>query len=156
MNSDTTKIVCRKCGGPHFTMKCGKEETIKPDEKVNIHHEKGNIHHEKGNIHHEKGNIHHKREDYHYKREDTNYKNNFKKRGYKVKMSNLPSNMLEEELLELLYDWGDLVRLKLLSYAESSCAYIEFISEEQRTYLIEALHRTPFEHQMITVEKLDD
>ena len=26
-NQSTNKIICRKCGGPHFTIKCGKEKT---------------------------------------------------------------------------------------------------------------------------------
>ena len=38
--------------------------------------------------------------------------------------------MTEEELMELLYEWGQVTRLTLLTYHDGCCAYIEFKNEE--------------------------
>jgi hypothetical protein len=116
------KIICRKCNGPHFTAKCGKEQTETIVDKQPTHVE-------------------------------SNY--NYKKNGFKVKISNLPSDLLQDELNELLIEWGDIIRCKLLNYVESSCAYVEFINDEQRSYFIDALDKTPFDHQIIKIDKLD-
>ena len=31
--NNENKILCRKCGGPHFTIKCGKEKKVDIDIK---------------------------------------------------------------------------------------------------------------------------
>ena len=73
---------------------------------------------------------------------------------HKVKMSNLPLDMTEEELNELLYDWGHVVRLRLLNYENNSTAYIEFKDKEPADYIVDALNKTPFEHIILDVERL--
>ena len=75
---------------------------------------------------------------------------------HKVKMSNLPVDMSEEELYELLYEWGHVVRMRLLNYESNSTAYIEFKDKEPADYIVEALDKTPFEHIMLDVERLYD
>ena len=75
---------------------------------------------------------------------------------HKVKMSNLPVDMSEEELYELLYEWGHVVRMRLLNYESNSTAYIEFKEKEPADYIVEALDKTPFEHIMLDVERLYD
>ena len=75
---------------------------------------------------------------------------------HKVKMSNLPPDMAEEELLELLYDWGNVIRMRVLNYNQNSTAYIEFKNQDEADYLVKALDKTPFEHIMISVERLYD
>ena len=75
---------------------------------------------------------------------------------HKVKMSNLPVDISEEELYELLYEWGHVVRMRLLNYESNSTAYIEFKDKEPADYIVEALDKTPFEHIMLDVERLYD
>jgi len=84
--------------------------------------------------------------------------NNFRERRplHKVRMSNLPQDMTEEELLELLYDWGNVIRMRVLNYNLNSTAYIEFKNQDEADYLVKALDKTPFEHIMINVERLYD
>lgn len=132
------KIVCRKCQGNHLTIKCGKEgpSVIEKTTQVESPREKPTI-----NINNKFNN---------------NRFGNSIKKLYKVKMTNLPVDFFEEELRDLLSDWGDLARLKVLNYEESSTAYIEFYKEDQIDYLIKALHKTPFDNRIIDLEKLLD
>jgi hypothetical protein len=74
---------------------------------------------------------------------------------YKIKISFLPIDMHEDELYSLLKDWGNIYKVKILNYDEYSNAYIEFLYEEQANYFVEALNKTPFEHEIITVQKVD-
>ena len=62
---------------------------------------------------------------------------------HKVKMSNLPVDMTEEELLELLYEWGRVIRLRLLNYDDNSTAYVEFKDETEAKYLVESEKEYP-------------
>jgi hypothetical protein len=64
--------------------------------------------------------------------------------------------MTEEELNDLLYDWGHVVRMRLLNYDSNSTAYIEFKDKEAADYIVEALNKTPFEHILLDVERLYD
>ena len=137
------KIVCRKCQGNHLTIKCGKEgpSVIEKTTQVESPREKPTI-----NINNRFTNNN--------KFDNNNRFNNTIRKLYKAKMTNLPIDIFEEELRDLLSDWGDLARLKVLNYEESSTAYIEFYKEDQIDYLIQALHKTPFDSRIIDLEKL--
>lgn len=76
------------------------------------------------------------------------------KKTYKVKISYLPIDIFEPELNNLLTNWGNICKVKLLNYNEYSNAYIDFYNEEEADYFVEALHKTPFEHEIISVEKI--
>lgn len=133
-NQATNKIICRKCGGPHFTIKCGKE---KKEEIIEV----------------EKNNS--------YKTEK--YNNNFEKKDrkqyfkttYRIKISDLPVDMTEEEMMELTSEWGHIVRLKVLNYNESSVAYVDFGYEDEADYFIKAIDKTPFELILISATRVD-
>jgi hypothetical protein len=79
----------------------------------------------------------------------------YKRQVNKVKIGSLPTDMTQEELSNLLYDWGNVTNIRVLNYDESSTAYVEFKDIKEVDYLVEALHRTPFDKMIITVEKLD-
>ena len=66
--------------------------------------------------------------------------------------------MTDDELNELLYDWGTIKHLRVLNYPENptSTAYVEFRFEDEVDYLIKALDKTPFDSRIITVEKLNE
>jgi len=82
----------------------------------------------------------------------------YNKKSYtvnKVRMGNLPLDVSEDELRNLLYEWGNVTNIRVLNYDKYSTAYVEFRDIKEVDYLIEALHKTPFDNLIITVEKLD-
>jgi CHAT domain-containing protein len=132
---NTSKLICRKCGGPHLTIKCGKtDNNIQKKENYTYKNNKN--------------------DNYQKKETKQYYKKEFEK-YYKAKISELPKDMTEEELQELLYEWGHIIKINLKAYDNASIAYITFKNEMEVDYLVNALDGTPFEHKIISVEKLD-
>jgi hypothetical protein len=132
-NQATNKIICRKCGGPHFTIKCGKE---KKEEIIEV-----------------EKNITYKTEKYNtFEKKD---RKQYFKTTYRVKISDLPVDMTEEEMMELTSEWGHIVRLKVLNYNESSVAYVDFGYEDEADYFIKAIDKTPFELILISATRVD-
>ena len=76
------------------------------------------------------------------------------KKTYKIKISYLPVNITEYELNNLLTDWGNISKIKLLNYDDYSNVYIDFNNENEADYFVKALHKTPFEQEIIKVEKI--
>jgi hypothetical protein len=134
-NQSTNKIICRKCGGPHFTIKCGKE---KIEVKKDIIIEKNNYKNEKDNNNFEKKE-----------------RKQYFKTTYRIKISDLPIDMSEEEMMELTSEWGHIVRVKVINYNESSVAYIDFGYEDEADYFIKAIDKTPFEMILISAIRVD-
>jgi len=141
-NETTNKIICRKCGGPHFTIKCGKEKVIDPIIKPLEKEPENN--HPTQNL--PKVNFIDKpikRERYH------------SKVTYRVKLSELPRDVSEEELMELTSEWGHIVKIKVINYDENSVAYIDFGFEDEATYFIEAIDKTPFESLLLSATRVE-
>jgi hypothetical protein len=130
-------LQCRKCGGPHITIKCGRLENN------NIEKTKEN-----NNIEKLKENNIDK------VRDNTNYQRNYNRRKntFTIKISNLPQDMKETEMMELTYDWGHIVNVKVLNYEDNSVAYINFEFLEEAKYFIKALDKTPFEYMILDVK----
>ena len=63
--------------------------------------------------------------------------------------------MTESEIMELTTDWGHIIRIKLLIYEESSCAYIDFGYENEANYFVDSINKTPFEHRVLTACRVD-
>ena len=167
------KIICRKCNGNHLTIKCGKtgasiiETTTIPEQQERKPRDDGGEgkprfgergerkqRFEEGGD--EKGERKQRFEEGgerkpRFNKDDDSYK----RQVNKVKISNLPTDMTEEELNELLYEWGTVKHLRLLNYDNGSTAYVEFRYADEVEYLVKALNKTPFEHIMLNVEKLD-
>jgi RNA recognition motif-containing protein len=149
----SNKIICRKCGGEHLTIKCGKNkqdtnvlvppiiETVTPVLKVELTREKPVL---------ETLSRTNNNKEYDYKKrynKSTNYdKNNIAT----VKLSDLPLDTTESELYELLQDWGHIVKVKVLSYIECNIAYIDFIYNDEAEYFIKAIDKTPFDMYIIS------
>ncbi len=133
------KIICRKCGGPHFTIKCGKENISKQSDLKENKESK------------EKNKDHKKLDDNFGHRE----KKHFFKTTYRVKLSELPNDMSEDELRMLTCDWGHIVRIKLLNYDNNSTAYIDFGYENEADYFVEAIDRTPMESILLRAERVE-
>ena len=137
-NESTNNICCRKCGGPHFTIKCGKEKQItepKPEEKQITEVKQNNDYKHKQYNDYNKSNRHEKY---------------YSKKVYRVKLSELPKDMYEEELMELMFDWGHIVKVKVINYNENSVAYIDFGFEDESKYFIEAIDKTPFDSLLLS------
>ena len=86
---------------------------------------------------------------------DRNHRHHFKT-THRVKLSNLPTDMTEEEMMELTCDWGNVIRIKVLNYEESSVAYIDFGYMDEATYFIEAIDKTPFEYLILAASIAED
>jgi hypothetical protein len=133
------KVICRKCGGPHFTIKCGKEKPVeKPVEKQveKFVEKKVKKQFDKNG---EKTN---------------NYKSKFRK-TYRVKITELPTDILEEEMMELTSEWGHIMKVNVNNYELSSTAYIDFGFEEEANYFIKAINKTPFDYMIISTQMVD-
>lgn len=153
-------IVCRKCGGEHLTIKCGKNKETKIDEKLEDNKEKiennreedkeENKIEEKDEIKIEK-----KKEIKIDKLEENEIRTHNPRISYRVKMSELPNDITEDEMMELCNNWGYITKLKVINYEETSVAYIDFNKEECADYFVEALHRTPFEHLILNVTRVE-
>jgi RNA recognition motif-containing protein len=158
-NSSVKKLICRKCSGDHLTIKCGKDN--KPIENNSIN--KSNISNNKtivANNNISNNNIsnnntsNNKNFKQYEKKEFIKHDNSNRRPLHKIKMSNLPTDMTDEELQELLYEWGHVIRLRVLNYQDNSTAYIEFKTEEEAEYLVKALHKTPFESILLDVSRI--
>ena len=160
---NSSKIICRKCKGPHLTIKCGKEVKDDLATKNNVldKEDKKNTIDETKSINSNNDN---KKK---YVNNHQNFKNNdnndgerkyFKRNVNKVKMGSLPLDITQEELANLLYDWGHVTNIKVIPYVDTgnSTAYVEFKYEDEVDYLVKALDRTPFGYRVMTVEKLDN
>ena len=126
------QLKCRKCNGAHLTIKCGIEPVNK---KINVFENKiiENIITENKSPYN--GNNYNKKQ----------------RKTFKVKISELPSDLSEEEMMELLYDWGDIVYLKVINYDTNSVAFVDFKFEVHANYFVKALHKTLFEYLIISV-----
>ena len=131
-------IVCRKCGGDHLTMKCGKTKDEKPVEEKPVE-----------KIEENNNNNQEKLED---NKETRRYEQRV---SYRVKVSELPNDITEDEMMELCNNWGYITKLKVINYEDTSVAYIDFNKEECADYFVEALHRTPFEHLILNVTRVE-
>ena len=148
----TTQLICRKCGGPHFTIKCGKDvpKVAEPVAEPVTEPVTGPITEPVQEVR--------KRFDSNRKQEqyiDRKYEKYYSKVTYRVKLSELPKDMTEEELMELTTDWGHIVKLKVINYDENSVAYIDFGFEDESKYFIEAIHKTPFESLLLSATRVD-
>jgi hypothetical protein len=130
----TITLTCRKCRGPHLTIKCGKEIISKTNEQVYTDFE-------------DKPHKEMDKKPYHTQSDN---KRTYFKTTYRVKLSCLPQDIDEEELMHMTCDWGHIVRLKVLNYEDNSVAYIDFGYEEEADYFIEAVDKTPFEYMVLS------
>jgi hypothetical protein len=134
-------IKCRKCGGPHVTLKCGKEtqnlDTVL-ENKFKIDNNNNNNH----NNHNNNYNNH----------KTHNMGQRIDKRKIVViKISNLPNDITVPELNELVGEWGKIGRINISNYDNTTC-YIDFYFEDEALYFIKAIDKTPFDNVILNVE----
>lgn len=132
-------VTCRKCGGPHFTIKCGKEKQNVLPQNINKSEEIKSSHFYKN-----------------VKSEDKIFQHRpYFKTTFRVKLSDLPIDMSEEEMMELTCNWGHIVKIRVINYPEISVAYIDFGYEEEADYFVKALDKTPFEFLVISAQRVE-
>jgi len=102
----------------------------------------------------EKNNTH-KTEKYNNNNFEKKDRKQYFKTTYRVKISDLPVDMTEEEMMELTCEWGHIVRIKVLNYNDSSVSYIDFGYEDEANYFIKAIDKTPFELILISASRVD-
>ena len=136
-------IKCRKCDGPHVTLKCGKDkqdlETIL-DNKFSLPKKEET-----------------KREDNNHRHD--NHKHNYSERIDKrkiitVRISNLPSDITVPELNNLVGEWGKIGRINLNNYDNTTC-YIDFYFKDEADYFVKAIDKTRFDNVILNVDIMD-
>ena len=130
-------IKCRKCGGPHVTLKCGKE---KQDLKTILDN---------------KFSLPKNEEPNRYDNHKHNYTEKIDKRKIvTVRISNLPQDITVPELNELVSEWGRIGRINLNNYDNTTC-YIDFYFKDEAEYFKKAIDKTPFDNLILNVDILD-
>ncbi len=126
-----SSFVCKKCGGNHLTIKCGKEK-----KKNNVKNEKKNSGKNGKNGKNFKNN--------------RNVRNNNSKK-YVIKLTNLPDDITIKELNELVLPWGHIGNI---NFGKSSniVAYIDFFNLSEAEYFVQALDKTPFDNLILGVQ----
>ncbi len=137
-------IKCRKCGGPHVTLKCGKDK----QDLNNILDNKFTPPIIKNNNYN--NNYHNKHYHNHH-----NYSEHIDKRKIvTVRISNLPSDITIPELNVLVSEWGRIGRINLNNYDNSTC-YIDFYFKDEAEYFVKAIDKTKFEKLILNVDIMD-
>lgn len=123
----SSKLVCRKCGGSHLTIKCGKEK-----KKIILDNDNKE------------------------KKQQKTFKNTnriTKHRNTKkinVKISNLPEDVTLKEMTELIQPWGSIDKINFSKGMNFNC-YVDFYYRDEAEYFVKALDKTPFEYNLISV-----
>lgn len=132
-------IKCRKCGGPHVTLKCGKE---KQDLKTILDNKFAPIKKDETNNY-----------------DNNNYKHNYsqnidKRKIVTVRISNLPNDITVPELNNLVSEWGKIGRINLNNYDNTTC-YIDFYFKDEAIYFERAINKTPFDNLILKVDIME-
>jgi len=148
----SSNIICRKCGGNHFTTKCGREQDTKT--KLNSLSGSNNKY-----VSNDKSKSNDKYVSNDKTKSNDNktlfYDNKSKSEQiYRLQLSNLPLNMTNEEMKELLYGWGTILKIKVINYEETSVAYIDFKYKEQSEYFVNALDKTSFDGMTLYINSV--
>jgi hypothetical protein len=133
---------CKKCNGPHLTIKCGK------DTKNNYN--KSNV--KKNNFN--KNNFNKNNFNKNNFNKNNFNKNNFSKNKYCVRISNIPNDLTIKELNDLMQEWGDIGKINFNNSTQYKSAFVDFYIKDEAEYFVEALNKTPFDSYIIDVELL--
>lgn len=151
-------IKCRKCGGDHFTSKCGGNESNN-DKVVEKTNEREKIVDEfikemnPDDIEKE------------YLKESIKpdkRRNKIRKprmggyeKVFKAKIDNVPLDLSLKNLNKMMLGWGRIGNVKLANDKKDNTrfAIIDFYEKEAMNYFIDALDNTPIGHNMIRVMK---
>ena len=122
-------IVCKKCKGPHLTIKCGKQKKKETSSQTKNNRNQ------------------------HYNKKSFNRIDKSKK--VCVKISNLPEDITLKELNDLLQEWGSIGRINF-GKSVYVTAYVDFYLPEEADYFIRALDKTPFDNLILNVDLVNN
>ena len=173
-------VKCRKCGGDHFTSKCGKEKKPEVSKKNDSNHTDSNhtdsnhtdsnhtdSNSNRNNSNHtdsNRNNSNRNNSNHNYDSKK-NYDMKNKKRSrfrkqfdsniktFKVKINNLPRDLTLQNLNKMMLGWGRIGDIRLRQDRSSSYALINFFDMEARDYFIDAINGTPVGFMMLHVTK---
>ena len=135
-------IKCRKCGGPHVTLKCGKDKqdlnSILDNKFTPPFIKKEDNHNHNNNYKH-----------YHNHSEHID-----KRKIVTVRISNLPSDITVPELNNLVSEWGKIGRINLNNYDNTTC-YIDFYFKDEADYFVKAIDKTRFDNLILNVDIME-
>ena len=123
------KIQCRKCGGDHLTIKCGKESNSVINQLDN------------------------NKDTTKWHAPKKTYNNTHKQTYhtiYRIKISELPNDITFDEMTDLMNEWGHIVKIKLVPYGDTITAYIDFGYKEEAEYFVSAIDKTPFDYRILS------
>ena len=124
---------CKKCGGPHLTIKCGKNSTSSNNNNKYKNNNNYNNNYKNNN----------------------NFKRTTPKKKYCVKLTNIPDDLTIRELNDLMIEWGYIGKINFNNNTKYKAAFIDFYIKEEAEYFVRALDKTPFDNYIISVELLD-
>ena len=135
-----SSLVCKKCGGNHLTIKCGKNKNKSNDK--NNSNDKNKSKNKKYSKDKNKSN----------NGKSTKEKSNKK---FTIRISNLPNDITVKELNELILPWGHIGNI---NFGKSTyiAAYVDFFNKDEAEYFVKALDRTPFDNLLMSVQLLDN
>ena len=140
---------CKKCGGPHLTIKCVKDKNNSNKNNSN----KDNSNRDNSNRNNSNRN-NFNRNNSNRNNFNKNYssRNNFNRNKYCVRLSNIPTNLTIKELNDLMSEWGDIGKINFNNNIHYKSAYVDFYIKEEAEYFVKALDKTPFDNYIISVE----
>ena len=154
--SSKPKLTCKKCGGNHLTIKCGKNKTRK-NTSPKYDNKKQHWNKDNGKSYPRRNNYtNHNRRD---RRDRRDRGDNIPK--VCVRINNLPYDMDVSELNMLMQDWGRIGRINIKNYnrlktdRRLKTAYIDFYSKSHAEYFRDAVDKTPMDYHILNVEILD-
>lgn len=133
---------CKKCGGLHLTIKCGKNSTSSNDNNKYKNNYKNNNNYSNNNYNKNKNN-------------NNNFKRNTPRKKYCVKLTNIPDDLTIRELNDLMIEWGYIGKINFNNNTRYKAAFVDFYIKEEAEYFVRALDKTPFDNYIISVELLD-
>jgi hypothetical protein len=149
-------VTCRKCGGDHLTIKCGKEvkkEDSLPDIKPYIKPDTR-----------QRVKQYEKREDNKEFRKPNGIMNSMKNvrkvnkpnyEKYSALITNLPDDMELINIQYMMMEWGKIGNINL-RYTEDKgkMCYVDFYNKDHRDYFIKALDKTPVGFNIISISSI--
>tara|TARA_B100000767_G_C19777157_1_gene543317 strand:+ start:6883 stop:7335 length:453 start_codon:yes stop_codon:yes gene_type:complete len=136
-------IKCRKCGGDHFTSKCGKEKKMCIEIKDNVKPIKS-FEKKKQHKPFEK-----KKQHKPFNKRDNNSffnRRDPREKTVKIKLFNLPQDLTLQNLNKILIGWGKIgnVKIKNCRIERENCKYsiIDFYDKDAAEYFVKAIDRT--------------
>ena len=135
-----SKVKCKKCGGNHLSIRCGKKQNS--NDFIKVKNKKSRFDRDKKSKFNKDSNF--------KNNSKTKYKNNYSGK-FKVVLSNLPNVIENYNITKELNKYG-IANFRLKKYDDSTIAFVEFYDKEHADHFINALNGTYCENMVINAE----